>query len=526
MIDVRPVWGRRLELIGFPLLALALAAALYFPVDRLRDLDGLWHLAHAGVYATRGLGYAEFPWATASVVREYAADDWYGFHLLLIPFTSVADPLLRVRIAGTFLAFAAFLILWGATRLLRIWAAPLWPLLMVLGSTATANRYGMVRPHVLSNALALLLLPVLAYGRPWHAALLAALFSFLHFNVFWLLPLVTGTYGLISYLLTRQFPWQRFAAVVLGETLGWLLRPHPWGAASLVYVQTVTWAQTHLRGVALETPRELQPMPLSFLVSNFTPVLLVWLTALAVWLWLAWRRPAGLAEPRRTLLWTSLTLSLLFFEMTVNLAARACDHWVAFGFAFVGLLLTARMPSPGWLGCFGRRRSAGSVLASVLVLLGAANAAWSLHSSNLAVAQYMPNPYRLRPACEYLRTHAPPGAVVFSPQWGLFPELFFWNPANYYIGGMDPIFQYVYSPDLFYKVAHLNEGDGSRTCGLPECAPAQSEDTYTVLQRDFHARYLLTSRRWDAPLAGFALRDPRFTLRFADAEFLVFELAP
>ena len=95
-----PVWRRWLELIGFPLVALGAAAGLYFPVAKLRDFDGLWHLGHAWIYATRGLGYTAFPWVTCSVVRDYAADDWYGFHLFLVPFSGIADPMLRVRPLG------------------------------------------------------------------------------------------------------------------------------------------------------------------------------------------------------------------------------------------------------------------------------------------------------------------------------------------------------------------------------------------------------------------------------------------
>ena len=44
----RQVW-RRVELIAFPVLALALAAQLYFSVAPVRDPDGLWHLRHAAV---------------------------------------------------------------------------------------------------------------------------------------------------------------------------------------------------------------------------------------------------------------------------------------------------------------------------------------------------------------------------------------------------------------------------------------------------------------------------------------------
>jgi hypothetical protein len=490
----------------------------------VRDSDGLTHLRYAWLYATRGWGFSGFPWLTCSVVRTCGADDWYGFHLLLLPFTRIANPLLQIQMAGTAVTCAALLILWWALRLLRVRGAWLWPLVMAVGSPATANRYAMLRPQVLSNALGLLLLPLLARGRLWQIALLGAVFTFVHFNVFWMLPLIAGVYAVVKYCVARELPWQRFLAVLAGEAVGWVLRPNPLGAARLVWIQTVTWSQAHLQGVALETPRDMIPMPLSFLQYNFTPVLVAWLLVTGVWFWLRWRRPRPEPEPRGTLLWTGFLLALFFFELSTNAAARASDQWLLFGFTFVALALTSLAERPGVQARLRRRPALGPALAALGVAAALGTVAWSAVSSTAAVAELMPSLTRLQPACDYLRGHAPPGAVVFSTQWGLFPELFFWDPNNYYIGGMDPIFQYAYSPELFWKAAHMAESDGATTCGTPTCVLGAGEDSYTVLKRDFHASYVLLERGPEASLCRWVQGDPRFAVRFTDGQFLVAEL--
>jgi hypothetical protein len=144
-------------------------------------------------------------------------------------------------------------------------------------------------------------------------------------------------------------------------------------------------------------------------------------------------------------------------------------------------------------------------------------------------------PYRLAPAGIWLREHAPRGAVVVNVRWQHFAELFYWDPQARYIGGMDPIFQYAFSHQLYWKIHHLTDPAFSGfTCGAPVCTLANREDAYQVLRRDFDARYVALNRRrriafdeWEEEsLFRWLARDPRFALRFADADFAVFEVHP
>lgn len=515
---------RWLEFVGFPVVALAVAVYLHFSMGRVHDLDGLWHLRHAWVYRTYGLLYADFPWLTASVVSQYRSDDWYGFHLLLIPFTLFQDPWLRIRIGGAFLTFCALLLAWWGLRLMRVRGAWLWPWLMLLASPATAGRYSVIRPHVLSNVLALLLVPVFLRGKLWQIALLGFLFTWIHFNVWWMLPLLAAMTVIVLYMTERRPGWGRFLILLAGMTAGWLLRPNPLGAAKLVYVQTFALLQARMAGVPLVGAREMVPMDLSFLQFNFIPLTSVWLAGLGLWLFLYWRRRWTVAEPQRALLWSCLVLSLLFFEMAVALGRRASDQWVLFAVGFLALLTTVAWGRPAthrWLHARAWVLPLVVVLASGLVVGNSVRAVrWSQASTN----HVMPDSERLRPACAALEALGRAGTIVFCSHWEFFPELFFWNPTQYYITGIDSVFQYAYSQDLFWKTLHLQDGPGDVTCGQPKCTPENSEDTYTVLRRDFRASYVLVDKGLDRNLWQYLQRDPRFRLRYEDAAFAVYEL--
>ena len=74
--------------------------------------------------------------------------------------------------------------------------------------------------------------------------------------------------------------------------------------------------------------------------------------------------------------------------------------------------------------------------------------------------------------------------------------LFYWNQNNYYIGGMDPIFQYAYNPTLYWKFHYLSNDDVTKnTCGAIACTASMLENTHTVLVNDFKAKYIVLEKQ-------------------------------
>src|SRR3990167_1007341 len=86
----------------FFLAAALFAAFLHFDYPLRPEGDQLYHFAHAEIYRDNGIFNSGFPWLTYSVIVKYGADIWYGFHILLIPFTLFSDPIFGLRLAGVF----------------------------------------------------------------------------------------------------------------------------------------------------------------------------------------------------------------------------------------------------------------------------------------------------------------------------------------------------------------------------------------------------------------------------------------
>jgi hypothetical protein len=522
--------GRALAWVLFACAAAAIGIALHLGLPNIPDRDGLYHFRHAALYVERGPFSSAFPWTAYSVIRTYASDIWYGFHLLLTPFTLGADPVRGVKLAGAFDLTAMLLLLFAAVRLARLRLTPLWPFAVLVFSPFLLYRLLMTRPHVISMGLAALVLTSAATGSLWGLGLASFGIAFVHLSFFWVVVLIVGVVVLVRQVTENRWAWREAGVAALGLVAGWLLRPNPIGAAKLVYVQIVQLALEKQKGVELlfgadllSGARSLQQYPETFL-QHFAPAAVLWAAA-AVVLLAAAMYGSRLAARERALLWSSFALSGIAFAIMMQFSIRAVDLWAVFSVLLAAEVYSLILRRPDTAGDqFPTRRQALVAMAiGALLLAGMFWRGFSEYDTKMTKLGY--SPYRFKGAADWLADNSAPGTIVFHAHWDLFPDLFFWNTKDYYIGGMDPIFQYAYSPSLYWKAHHLWSGQfSSYTCGTEVCAPQMGEDTYTVLTRDFKAGFLVLERRRHPALYAYALGDPRFHLGFEDEEVVVFRL--
>ena len=506
---------------------------------RIITRDSLYHLGHAALYASRGLTYSEFPSTAFSVIQVYAADIWYGFHVLLIPFTYLSYPpeqeVYPVKWAGAFLTTALLVAIYLTMRRGRMLFPWAWPFVLVVPSM---YRFAQMRPHVLSTALTGLLFGTLLSGGAWPVFWISAALSWLHLTLFWLGLLTAIVVLAVRCCTERAFEWPKLAATVAGLTAGWLLRPNPVNALRVLDVQLVDLLLARGRDVPLSSfGVELSPLPFAALLETHGIFFGTWL-ALAALVPLAAILP-GVRVPRERWTWlaTSLALSVLFFGMTIRLYLRAMDSWALFATLLMAGVVTCAWTAEGGVRAALRARPARPRAAAYagLAVAGAAlcaGMAWQqLWGADGGFVRWMPmqmDPYRYRAASKWLEKHTPEGSIVFHSNWGIFPELFYWNQQNNYIGGMDPMFEYAYDRRLFWLATNLDEnpfaggntwgvrapegigpdrrgyrpvrlpGSGAFAFDVSDPAKALQVDTYTALRRDFHASYLFVPKDLEA----------------------------
>jgi len=520
-----PPWQRRAWLQPILFILAAIAAAVYVQLssENIPEIDAFYHLGHASLYARDGIFMKAFPWVAYSVVNTYSSDIWYGFHLLLIPFTFIPDPVFQVKAAGILLLTSLLLVLYLTMRRSKISLPFLWPFLLLFSNGVLVWRFAMVRPHVISMGLAILLFSLMISGSLWAVFLVSLGLTFFHLSFFWLPIFVAGMVAVVKIRTERVWEWRKIIAVLAGLAAGWLLRPNPVGAAKIMYVQVFQLMIEKQKGL-LSFCKELAPLPAEGL-TTFIPFTAVWLSIAAISLAAIFLRRADLPPKKRTFFWGSLALSVVFFEMIILVSRRSIDQWAPFAVVLIAAgftyFLDWRKIEAKALLNRRMRILASSVGAIVFVLI-----------FHLALVSYpigmrgSIRPYRFSGAAEWLKNHARPGEIVFQADVSVFAELFFWNPQNRYINGMDPIFLYAHNPSLYWKVQHLADGEAAfQTWGTRDAAGAKMEETYTVLRRDFKASYLFIQKSETPVFYAYARGDPRFLPCFDDEAAAVFKLS-
>lgn len=513
------------------ILSVVLAAHLLL-APNVADLDSFYHLGHAAHYAATSLFDTAFPWARFSVIRDLGADLWWGFHLLLLPFTAFPELVDGIRVAGVFLSTVLLVaVLWISQRH-RFFAPWLWPILFFVAVPSVLYRYVMIRPHVVSLLAALLLLSFLVRGRWWLVLLASAAITWFHLSLFWLAPTVVVAY-LVGRGLDRAFvaaaPGPRddeaplaaglaVAAVLAGSLVGWLLRPHPIAAARLADIQVLQLFRERAADLPLAFAQELRPLPIAAFGWTSWYLLLLWGGALVLVVWSVARKRSDLREmpaPERILLWASLLLSAGFLCLTLVAAGRALVEWAAFGLVSVPLVATYLLGEPVL------RRTIVTVVTLITLLVSP----WILHEHRVNVRLNAVAPNHLQEVATWLSEQSEPGDVVFHAHWDNFGPLFAWNRVNHYLGGMDPIFQYVHDRALYWKYAYLSTDLATEwTCDAYPCREGSAVDTYASLVDDFDARWVLVEPERNPKLFFYLLSDARYQIGLLTDKEAVFQV--
>jgi hypothetical protein len=512
-------------------LAFAVAATVVAAVLRIANLgvpeqDSFYHFRYASLYAEKGLFMSAFPWLPYSAFSRFPSDIGYGFHVFLLPFTYLRSHVLAIHLASVAETVIMMIMLYGVLRRQRVAYPFAWPFVLLFSGPTVVWMLFQTRPQTLTMGLSALLLSALVAGGPLGAFLSALAIAFIHLNVIPIIPVVVGGVGIVKGIAERRWEWRTWAAALAGIVAGWALRPNPAGAAGLEWVQIAVHEAVRLQNVPIGFGDEWPPLPLGdcrlfiYLVALWIGVSAVFLTASAVSRHRASRRDL-------TFLWSSLVLSVVFFAGMVVVTQRTTLFWVTFAVMFIAkafsCLLDPRAETEKPLLHKGSR----AAISAVIVLLFAAMLrTWTAES---VIRGNVPsiNPFRMSAVSLWLRDHGSPGKIVYNVSWDMFPELFFWNPADRYVWGLDPIFLYDYDKTLYWKAHHLGTGEGtSRTWGTMGWPIGGGEDTYTVLRRDFKASAIVVDTDKGQSLYQYLASDSRYVLAIESEGYAVFTLAP
>ena len=416
------------------------------------DGDTGYHIA-VGRYTLQHGILQDFPWTPRSWLGQHYADKELLLHLLLAPL-SLLDQNVAARLAGGLMGGAVLTALYGVLRVEGVGRAGLWTLCMLVLSGAFTHRFVLVRPHLMSITLAVLVLWAAARGR-W-AALAVGCFVFPFAYTAWHLTLALALIGAVAGLPASG----RRAALALPVAggalgLGVLLHPNFPNNLSFFWIQNVevlfqtAWADRP--GFALGG--EFQPFSLRGGLRYLSLPLACLGIAVVAQLhrmraaasWRAALGPAAL-DPVAV----AATLAGLGMAVMTLKTQRFIEYLAPF--SLLALALVQRgAGGPAWLA----RAAAGDRLPLGLLVLGLG---WTLgvgsHPLRMLADRTVIYPPPIEEAVQQL---IPTGAMVFHCDWLTVGEAMLALPDRRFLFALDPVLFWRGDPaayQLWYDLLH------------------------------------------------------------------------
>ncbi|WP_242343204.1 hypothetical protein [Anaeromyxobacter terrae] len=441
---------RRWPIAAWAAAYLCVAAAIQFGFVSIPfDADTAYHVAVGRLIREHGILHA-FPWTPFSWLADHYADKELLFHLLFVPLAGLSW-ITAAKIVSTILGGVVLLAFYLVLRREEVRYAGAWALLPLALSAVFVFRFALTRPHLLSIALTVLVLWAAARGRLVALAIVSGIFPWAY--VAWHLPLVLVAIVEAARLVSGERPrWKPVAVALAGIAAGVALHPN---ALNLVRFNWIVVYEVLFRNAWGGRPgfslgQEFEP----FTLAQWARWLAAAMAALVAALVLSWRNrredPAPLAFAIAALAFAALTArTARFAEYFVPLSAMA-------------LALSAR-----WV----RWRWYPAAVAALAIVYAGPQISTTL--------QGLGDKQERLPAkvAAVLQARIPPGAQVFTCDWGHTGTLMLALPERRFIVALDPTLAYLKDPEsyaLWYGLSH----DGP---------PGTAE----AIRRSFGARYVI-----------------------------------
>jgi hypothetical protein len=459
------------------------------------DADGYYHIKWSRML-WESLRSHKFPptfiWLPLTTLAPQSyVDHHLLFHFFQIPFTWFGDLRLGAKISATiFASLALFSCYWFMVRH-RIRYSLLGLLALLACSAPFLYRLNMAKAPPFAIIYLIIGIHFLFQKKYWPLLPLSFVFT-LTYDMFVLLILAALIWTAVIGWTERRFEWRPIVWVFAGATAGLVINPYfprnlqllfehakikltagdfstkvgqewyPYDSWEFLWNSVVACAAMVTGYLAFD--------PSDRKRAHHAAFFLLFATALMI-MTARWRRIAEYWPP-----------------FAVIFCAFALQHWLQGTRSTLTRLSTDILDE---LQPFLDRPQAGTAgesatdmrdlwrtiaLAAVAVCLGVA-LFFNLRSTIKEIADSEPHDY-YSAGSQWLRANLKPGEIVFNTDWDDFPRLFYYNPGNVYVSGLDPTYLY----DKNRKLSDLYE----------DITLGKEEDPGPLIRDRFGARYVFT----------------------------------
>ncbi len=430
-------------------LILVVMAWIEFSGPAILDNDGYYHIRWAAMLkesAPRLPNFTQLPLTTLNE-QDYV-DHHYLFHVLLVPFTT-GDMRIGAKLAAAIFSSAGIASLFALLVLYRVPYRWLWLAPLVLSSQPFLYRMSMTR----APALSIVLLGIGAYLILERRLRWLAVLSFVFVWTYSLFPLIVvfaAAHAITVYLAERRIDLSTLVATVSGVIAGLVVNPY--FPKNLI----LFWEHLGMKVTAqysVDVGVEWYPYETWAILESSALAFAIYIAALVAF---DFRARARDAKPLFFLI-----ISLVFLLMAFK-SRRFIEYWPPFAVLFAAFTLGGPLRRFNH-AVFAKpldRAVAGLAGALVIVVI-IVTMGLTLWQARVSVKDET-DPTAYKGASEWMAANTPAGSMIFNTDWDDFPMLYYYNPNNRYIVGLDPT--YLYDRDqqlwkLYERITLGNERD-------------------------------------------------------------------
>lgn len=438
------------------------------------DPDSFYHAKMATVIRDQGL-IKTFPWFQLTDLKNTYVNPHLLYHILLIPFVSLFDPLIGMKISAVIFGLLAFLAIYLSLRAFKTPCPYLFLLFSAL-SFGLLHRVSLPRAPALSIALLLFITWAILKKRTWIIFFASIVFVwFYHGWPIVFLSLGATTVGnMISFQLNEQKNffkdlfkgfWQEkknWLATCGGVIFGLVANPYfpqniEFGVLDILKIGVINYQSVISVGQewSPKTPTEFLASSVLifcaflFSVAFFVPGLLV-----------------SKKRPTQNEMTTALTLVFLAggYSILTLKSSRFIEYAVPFltlasGFLFVyGLPFLKKEIWPIFQNTtkiFFLKLIFVSFALSLIGIIAFKNV------TAIAKANDSQTTDRLKPAVQWIKENVPEKETIFHNAWDHSLILWYLDDSHYYLVGLDPTFMYDYDPAAYKLWFDLTNGENT-----------------------------------------------------------------
>jgi hypothetical protein len=464
----------------FIVLTLMLQLFIPYPIDD----DTAYHFSVGQLIAKYGILH-DFPWTPFSWQFGHYADKELLFHLLFVPLGGLGF-VAAARVVGTLAGALVLTTLYLVLRAEKVSHAALW-VLLTLTCSEFVFRLSLVRPHLLSITLALIVLWAYANGRLRILAVAAVIYP-LSYVAFWQIPLILIVATEFARMIAgEQLRWKPGLMVIAGLSIGVALHPNTVNLLGInwIHMTDILFQNAWGRKVEFDNlGKEFNPYTVGDWGRYFAIVTLMVGASLV----LGWK------ERKKSSLPLAFAMVAAVFGILTVRSLRFVEYFVPFTVAAMAVssrALKERWLAPALLGV------------SLLYVLVLGTTPFKIMTTKTT--------YIDPPVAKYFEQSIPADSQVFTCGWDYTGNLMLALPGRRFVVAADPTLFYKKDPDL-YRIWHR----------MPIDAPLDSVEAIRKLFRSRFVICLNYEAYW--PFFDTLEKDPVVKTLYADNRWVLFDL--